>query len=169
MGLWLLLKIGSNIEKIAVTWEGGLAELVRIRSSLTAGNVAQVCLGLQEKIGYIERRAMGAQCQQVDFWRSLKTEVLEVEWRSIQAGSSAFRSTILEFVGTKFTKMPLETEIPKEVVDKFRVDLAKQIASDIEKKWMTQEVQNMWEVEVLWLDTKEFTNLFHRQFAVWNH
>ena len=168
LSIYLMVKIGSKLEKIGVYFQAALAELVRIRSSLTSGNLAQVVLGISEKVAYVERRAMGSQCQQLDFWRSLRSEVLSVDWHFLPAGSAAFRGSVLDFVGAKFMKMAMVTDIPKELIDSFRVALKKEIDDEIAKNWMSLELRTMWNNEKSWVDSPEFRVLFHRTYAVWH-
>ena len=117
IALWAGVRGGAKIVEIFTLMEGALAELVRVRSSVTAGNMIALTMQLAEKINYVERRLMAMGESQSDWWRSLSQDVLEVPWVSVRAGSKTFRQKIIELAAVKLQKMHTQTETPRDLIE----------------------------------------------------
>jgi hypothetical protein len=78
------------------------SELLRIRGSLTTGNVVALLLRMQQKLEYMERRTLKDFGSVYVMHMRLAEEFLDVPWKSKDSGTEKFGQIVAEFIEQKW-------------------------------------------------------------------
>ena len=109
--LAFLVKITPMMEKLTkvasavlVQLKFSRSELLRVRFALTSGNVPQLLMRLANKLEHVERRSEKFFAKTHNFWRHLKEEVFDEDWRQVERGTDKFWQSVADFLEQKFSR-----------------------------------------------------------------
>ena len=84
-------------------------ELGRFRFSVTSGNVMCLLKQISGSVSYLEKRSCSALGRCSDFWSTLKTDILEFEWKVHEVAEAALGNHVAQFFEAKLNRgMSLE-------------------------------------------------------------
>jgi hypothetical protein len=100
----ILLNILEEFVEVKTIMHFGKCEMLRIRASLTTGNVVQLLMRTTQKLEYIERRSLKHFGQVYAMHNRLAEEFLDVPWKSHETGLAKFGQIVAEFLEEKINR-----------------------------------------------------------------
>ena len=138
--LFLGMQFMLYVQEFLLNMKVGLSEFVKVRLSLTTGDVAQLLMRIVAKIEFIEQRSCEWMCRQEIFKRFFKQDFLEVEWRSTHAGAHFGQQMITNFVAMKVRAGARDIGMADR--GRFTAELQRMVAEQVDKSQRAGQQEN---------------------------